>query len=195
MKRSPLIVVAGLLGLGAWFAAADPAAARQNPDQGQPQGVEVQTRGPVHEAYAEPTDARPQPPPVVPKQPPEPIPEVPPDQRPEGANVVWIPGYWDWDGEAQDFLWVSGFWRDEPPGERWVTGYWQQVQGGWARVPGFWAPENVSEVQYVPEPPEPPEAGPSTPPPDETSVYAPGTWVWRQDNFYWRPGFWVAFQP
>lgn len=33
---------------------------------------------------------------------------LPPDQKPEGDDVAWIPGYWAWDDERNDFLWVSG---------------------------------------------------------------------------------------
>ena len=40
-----------------------------------PAGVEVQARGPVHEAYAEPTELRPTPSVVVNRKPPDPIPE------------------------------------------------------------------------------------------------------------------------
>src|SRR5262245_33202341 len=72
---------------------------------------EVQGRGPVHEAFAQPGEAAPRPSPIVTKQPPEPIQEVPPEEKPEGDNVVWIPGYWAWDEDRTDFLWVSGFWR------------------------------------------------------------------------------------
>src|SRR4051794_5307757 len=92
-----------------------------------PEGVEVLARGPVHEAYAEPVNTQPQPGVVVNKLPPAPIDEVPPDQKPEGDNVQWIPGYWGWDGEQKDYLWVSGFWRAPPPGRRWLPGHWQQT--------------------------------------------------------------------
>ena len=51
----------------------------------QADGVEVLARGPVHEAYAEPVDARPQATPVIPRQPPDPVDELPPDQRPEAT--------------------------------------------------------------------------------------------------------------
>src|SRR5207247_617576 len=116
MRRMSLVLAAGFCGLAAWFAT-DPAAARQD---ARPDGVEVLTRGPVHEAYAEPTDPTPRATPVVPQQPPEPVPELPPDTRPEGDNVVWIAGYWAWDDDSRGFLWVSGFWREAPPGRRWV---------------------------------------------------------------------------
>lgn len=100
-------------------------------------GVEVLTRGPVHEAYAQPTDATAQPGIVVPKRPPDPIAELPPDEKPSGDNVQWLPGYWAWDSDRSDFLWVSGFWRATPPGRKWVPGHWTAVEGGWQWVTGF----------------------------------------------------------
>ena len=166
------------------------------PDLPAPQeGVDVQARGPVHEAFAEATDPNPQPGPVIAKQPPDPIDELPPDQKPDGTNVQWVPGYWAWVAESTNFLWVSGFWRDVPPGHRWVPGHWQQVQDGWQWVSGFWAPEDLQEVNYLPPPPQSIDAGPSTPAPDDTSTYVPGCWVFQQQRFLWRPGFWLPFQP
>src|SRR5437868_7994 len=46
-----------------------------------PPAPEVQARGPVHEAFAEPATL-PSASPVVPKQPPAPIEELPPEQKP-----------------------------------------------------------------------------------------------------------------
>jgi hypothetical protein len=157
--------------------------------------VEVQARGPVHEAYAEPSEVHPEPSLVVPKQPPDLIDEVPPDQKPEGDNVVWIGGYWSWDDDRQDFLWVSGFWRVPPPHHQWVPGNWQQVEGGWQWTPGFWAGANQPMLQYLPAPPPPLDAQSSTQPPDDTSTYVPGCWVYRETRYLWRPGFWVTFHP
>lgn len=87
-------------------------------------GVQVLTRGPVHEAFAETVTYNPEPGVVASKTPPAAIEEVPPTQRPAGTNVAWIPGYWSWDDERNDFLWVSGVWRALPPGRQWVPGYW-----------------------------------------------------------------------
>src|SRR4051812_3981168 len=84
----------GTLGLTALLTVRSPAQDEPPPDPTPQQGVEVQARGPVHEAYAEPTETRPLPSVVVTKQPPEPIDEIPPDEKPAGDNVVWIPGYW-----------------------------------------------------------------------------------------------------
>jgi hypothetical protein len=163
-------------------------------DQGQP-GVTVEARGPIHEAYAEPTDANPQPGPVVAKQPPDPVPEQPPDQKPESDSVVWIPGYWAWDVDRQDFLWVSGFWRIPPPGRRWVPGHWSQVEGGWQWSPGLWAAADQDDVHYLAAPPESLDNGPDVPAPDDDSIYVPGCWVPQNDQFAWRPGYWQAAQP
>src|SRR5437899_1931384 len=85
-------------------------ALRADEPAGPEEGIEVQTRGPVHEAYAQPSLASPEPGPVIPNRPPEPVPEEPPDQKPEGDHVQWVPGYWAWDVDRQDFLWVSGIW-------------------------------------------------------------------------------------
>jgi hypothetical protein len=87
-------------------------------------GAEVLTRGPVHEAFAGMVTFNPEPGIVISKAPPEVIEEMPPEERPEGDNVSWIPGYWGWDDERSDFLWVSGTWRALPPGRAWMAGYW-----------------------------------------------------------------------
>ena len=97
----------------------EPRPAAISPDDMQPipdDAAEVQTSGPVHEAFANPPTVEAPESFVVKKRPPETIEELPPDQRPDGANVVWIPGYFAWDDEREDYLWMSGFWRDIPPG-------------------------------------------------------------------------------
>src|SRR5581483_2951856 len=91
----------------------------QAPDQDEP-GVEVQTRGPIHEAMMQPHGDKVAPSAPVAKEPPPPIPELPPEQKPEGDNIQWIPGYWAWDSERNDFLWVSGVYRNPPEGRRYV---------------------------------------------------------------------------
>src|SRR5262245_15101358 len=84
-----------------------------------PKGVEVLARGPVHEAFASLADSAP-PSVQVKKKPPDALEEMPPDEKPEG-DVVWIGGYWAWDDDRTDFLWVSGIWRVQPPEKRWVA--------------------------------------------------------------------------
>jgi hypothetical protein len=165
------------------------------PPQGQNQ-PEVLERGPIHEGYAQPYEANPTPGEVVPKKPPQPVPEQPPDVKPDGKNVQWLPGYWQWDATKSDFIWVSGFWRDVPEGRRWVPGYWTQADGGWQWVSGHWAGANEKDFQFVPQPPpENLDQGPSTPAPDDQSVYVPGNWAYGNDGYAWQPGYWTAFQP
>jgi hypothetical protein len=162
------------------------------PDQ---EGVEVLTRGPMHEAYAAPQTLNPGPSPIVPKRPPEPIPEVPPDQKPDGANIIWIGGYWAWDDATAEYAWISGFWRDLPPGQRWIPGHWVEAQGGWQWVSGMWAGQAQTQISYVPAPPPSLETGPSTAAPAADQFYNPGSWVYVERNYRWRPGFWLQYRP
>ena len=85
-------------------------------DPGAESGVQVLTRGPVHEAFASASMTGSTAGVVIARAPYEPVTEVPPDLRPEGDDVAWIPGYWCWDDDRSDFIWVSGVWRDLPPG-------------------------------------------------------------------------------
>jgi hypothetical protein len=132
---------------------------------------------------------------VAPKAPPAAIEEVPPAQRPEGAHVTWIPGYWGWDDERNDFLWVSGIWRALPPGRQWVPGYWGKSTQGYQWTSGYWADAKVSEVEYLPEPPATAETGPNIAAPSADDTWMPGNWVWQNNRYAWRPGFWATVQP
>lgn len=155
---------------------------------------EILTRGPIHEAYATSPSAAPQPGPLAAKAPPELIDELPPDERPEG-EVVWIPGYWHWDEERTDYIWISGFWRVPPPGRQWVPGTWRQAGEAFQWTSGFWAGADAQQIEYFPPPPQPLETTASTPAPSEDYLYAPGCWVYRDTRYVWRPGFWYAYRP
>src|SRR5260370_39878278 len=130
-------------------------------------GIEVLDKGPVHEAFAQPGVKNPKPGPMVHKQPPKAIEELPPEQEPEGDNVQWIKGYWAWDAERNDFIWVSGFWRVPPPNRNWVAGSWVQVDDGWQWSPGYWAANNQDNNAYLPPPPDSLDYGPSLPAPSQ----------------------------
>ena len=164
---------------------AEPSAAGQPPDAGaaggSDQDPQILTRGAVHEAFAAPVPGSPTPGLVIPKEPPAPIEEMPPDQKPAGANVQWIPGYWSWDQGRTDFLWISGVWREPPPGRQWVPGYWHQVDGGFQWVSGDWVPvpqtagggagpgQASPQPAYMPAPPASLETGPTAPQPRPAS--------------------------
>ena len=157
--------------------------------------VQVLTRGPVHEAYAVPVSAGQTAGVIVPAQPSSPIEEVPPDMKPEGQNSVWIPGYWSWDDERRDFIWVSGVWRVPPPGFQWMPGYWQPAQGqGFQRISGYWMPAQVQETTYLPQPPQSLDSGPTSNPPGPNYFWISGHQQWLGDRYVWQPGYWAAYQ-
>jgi hypothetical protein len=151
---------------------------------------ETLNRGPVHEAFAEQYNADPVEGLTVPKPPPEIIDELPPDQMPEGNNVEWIPGYWGWDDEREDYIWISGLWRDIPPGQRWVPGYWTEAPGGHQWVAGFWTSEETTEFDYIAEaPPASLEQGPNVEAPSDEHFWVPGSWQYADTGYRWRPGY------
>ena len=158
-------------------------------------GTEILTRGPVHEAFAATVNRDPEPGMMVTKYPPYSIEELPPEQKPDGENVAWIPGYWAWDDDREDFLWISGIWRALPPGRQWIPGYWSETDQSFQWIAGYWADAKLQEIEYLPQPPESIEQGPNIAAPSEEDVWIPGCWVWHQNRYAWRPGYWVAAQP
>jgi hypothetical protein len=156
----------------------------------------VQTRGPINQGFAETTDMTPQPSPQVAKQPPPPINEAPPDERPDNAETTWVPGYWSWAPDANNFVWVSGSWRVPPPGHRWMPGYWSDTDAGYQWVSGFWTPEDVEEMTYLPAPPSYRDEGVDvTNPPDDQHFWVPGYWAYRTRAYEWQPGYWSQVVP
>jgi hypothetical protein len=157
------------------------------------EGVEVLTRGIVHEAFAE-VVTDPKPGLIVGKKPPEAIDEVPPEFKPEEEGAIWITGYWAWDDERDDFFWQSGVWRVPPPGQRWVAGYWNEVPGGWQWISGFWVAVDTDEIRYYAPPPASLEAGPTSDSPGDDYFWATGSWVYQDTNYRWQPGYWAPYQ-
>jgi len=98
--------------------------------------VQVLASGPIHEAFAQAVVLDPEPGIVAPKAPPALIDEIPPSQKPEGS-VQWISGYWAWDDEMDQYIWVSGIWRVPPPDRQWVPGYWNPVRQGYQWIRGY----------------------------------------------------------
>lgn len=185
----PMVLMWGvpLLLLGAWTDAQDLPMTEA--------GMQVLTRGPIHEAFAVASMSGATAGAVITRTPYDPIAELPPDYRPEGDNVAWIPGYWSWDDDRSDFIWVSGIWRDLPPGRQWIPGYWAPSRAGSQWISGFWGDVAQTEVVYLPAPPEPLEAGPSSPAPEPGTLWTPGSWVWQQTRYAWQPGYWLVQQP
>ena len=163
---------------------------------GDQNGAEVLTRGPIHEAFGQPTVFNPKPGLAIPKKPPQPIEELPPEEKPEGENVAWIGGYWSWDDDKKDFLWVSGFWRVLPPNRQWMPGYWSDAGGEQQWVSGYWASAEAQEQEFIAQaPPASLEQGAPPTAPSEDHIWVPGTYVWHTARYMWRPGYWIAGQP
>jgi hypothetical protein len=164
---------------------------------GQPQPpevVEVLTRGPVHEAFAQPVMLDEGAAFMITHRPPAPIEEVVPQDKPEGNHIVWIPGYWGWDTDRDDFIWVSGCWRAVPPSNSWVPGYWAQTKGGYQWIAGFWTAADSEEIEYLPAPPATLEEGPQGAG-SADSIWIPGCWIRHEGHYAWRPGFWEKARP
>jgi len=70
--------------------------------------------------------------------PPAPDEAIPPKPSP---TVVWVPGYWSFDGT--NWTWVSGQYQTPPrPTAQWLPGHWSPQSGGggvWVWVAGRWS--------------------------------------------------------
>jgi len=159
--------------------------------------VEVLTRGPVHEAFAESVSYEPEAGLIVASAPPALIEELPPEQQPEGDNVTWIPGYWAWSDDQSDFLWISGIWRNIPPDREWVPGYWDELDGGrYQWVSGYWQDPEEGETTYIATaPPRSVDTGPNIDPPSADHTWIPGNWRYQDTRYVWSPGYYTVLRP
>src|SRR5437763_31716 len=76
--------------------------------------VEVQPRGPLHEAYAHPLEAQPAP----------------------DDNASYIPGSWVY--RDTRWLWRPGYWTSFQLGRVWNPAHYLWTPGGYVFVDGYW---------------------------------------------------------
>jgi hypothetical protein len=70
------------------------------------------------------------PPPVPPPQPEVIVAQPSPD-------AIWVPGYWDYNGAQH--VWIGGFWSIPPPYHHYyVAAHWANRGGGWVYVHAYW---------------------------------------------------------
>lgn len=73
---------------------------------------------------------------IVVREPPPPRREVMP-ARPPGPGMVWVTGYWAWQGDRH--YWVSGHYERPPRSHAvWVEPRWERRGGGHLFIEGFW---------------------------------------------------------
>ena len=149
-------------------------------------------KGPVHEAFIAPITGS-----VVLQaiaaEPPARITEhVPPKCDPE---AIWIPGYWSWEEQINDFIWVSGAWRVPPPGHMWVSGYWKKFNAGWVWIRGFWSAVPANDISYLPK--RPPDTIQENIPnaPGDNYFWMQGYWHFDGSKYKWLNGQWAEFDP
>lgn len=68
--------------------------------------------------------------------PPMPREYMPPKPTDQGV-VVWVPGFWKWNGE--NYIWLRGAYVSPPvAGQNWTPGHWVRQHGEWYWIAGFW---------------------------------------------------------
>ncbi len=165
-----------------------------------PSGGEVLTRGPLHEAFAESVSCDGEQGETVQQTPPEEDVAEEQPAKPEGPHR-WIKGYWAWDKDRNDFIWVSGVWRLTPPSMTWIEGSWVRTARGFQWVCGYWAPNDSSEERAVESESLPPlplgeKADPVGVAPSDRYFWVPGYYKPSGPrSFVWCPGHWECTQP
>jgi hypothetical protein len=85
--------------------------------------------------YPERAQQQPPPQPQLPPAAPAPLNDVIPPSP--GANALWVPGYWDYNGTG--YTWTAGHWEIPPPMATTYTAAHWEVQGGAnVFVRGYW---------------------------------------------------------
>src|ERR1700677_112851 len=70
-------------------------------------------------------------------------PELPVYEEPPlpAEGYIFVPGYWFWDDNAGDYVWIPGTWVEPPQqGYLWTPGYWGSEGGAYLWHAGYWGP-------------------------------------------------------
>ncbi len=66
--------------------------------------------------------------------PPPPLVEV--RSTPAGPSMVWVDGYWHWNGVQ--YVWIPGHWEEPPAGYVWTPPRYGMIEGRYIYHPGGW---------------------------------------------------------
>lgn len=159
------------------------------------QDVQVYRDGPIHEAFITPSTGNNvviqgisnTPPPEINEQ-------IPPKCH---DSAIWIRGYWAWDVNLNDFIWVSGVWRRPPPEHFWIPGYWKQFDSSWGWIRGFWSQLPEKDLKYINDTPPDPKQEVISNAPNDNSFWLSGYWEYNEASaqYRWLRGQWVDFSP
>jgi hypothetical protein len=72
-----------------------------------------------------------------------------------------------------------------------MAGYWREGDDGYQWISGYWADATAAETTYLPTPPATLEVGPNGDAPSADYGWSPGCWIWQQDRYAWRAGYWA----
>jgi len=147
---------------------------------------------PIHEAFVMPVrDALP--PLVIARAPPSSQQEqIPPQPI---SDAIWISGYWSWNENNGDFVWVCGVWRRPPADHQWIPGNWVQYQGAWTRESGFWSATPLENLVYIAKAPPASIADTIPASPGNNYFWIRGYWDYAQNNYQWLSGKWELSNP
>lgn len=150
---------------------------------------------PIHEAFV-PKFADPLPLLTISQTPPSPradnIPSKPYD------DAIWIPGYWAWVPEKNDFSWICGVWRRPPPSAQfWIPGSWNKTDAGWVYAKGFWSPVPQNQLKLINKAPPAVITDKVPTAPSVDYFWAPGYWNYSEgsSSYSWLSGKWEQSNP
>jgi hypothetical protein len=108
------------------------------------------------------------------------------------AGEVWTPGYWWWSPPLGRYVWVTGAWRNPPPGQTWTPGMWARDRAlhyGW--TPGYWGAPGYVPVGVIEIAPPPWRTEVIGVTPGPGFLWTPGFQAFRDGAYVWTPGSWL----
>lgn len=154
-------------------------------------GIEI---APIHEAYVSKfTDPTPL----------FTVAETPPQVRAENVppkpyeDAIWIPGYFAWVQEKNDFAWICGVWRRPPIGHVWIPGSWEKTDSGWIWAKGFWSSVPQDQLKFITKVPPSVISDKIAAAPGPDYFWTPGYWNYEQigSSYRWLSGKWEKSNP